>query len=310
MRVAAAVLPARDAPVDPDPAPCDQRGPDHGLCPLRAPARPTPDQLRLAVAVWASLREGDAREPPRPRVARSKAHPWAYLLMPLSAAGVGGLTNALAVVLLFWPLQWRGVGPVGVQGVVPAQARLLASALVEAAISPILSAKELLARLDGREVTRHLFPALLRALPGLSRAQRLAFPVVHVAVRAALRRAARAAEVDAFVAGYLTARADVLVALFRRVGAREFQSLVRSGAYYGFWLGTAQMLLWVLYPARWTLPLGAAVAGTLANWIAVVRIFEPVRPVRLGPVTLQVCNDSMALGPMYKDRTARSCKLE
>ena len=49
---------------------------------------------------------------------------------------------------------------------------------------------------------------------------------------------------------------------FQCARAHEFQLLVRSGAYCGFWPAMAHMLLLVLYP------LGTAVASTLAKWIA------------------------------------------
>ena len=47
------------------------------------------------------------------------------------------------------------------------------------------------------------------------------------------------------------------------------------------------MLLWMLYPANWTLPVGGAVVGYITNWIALKWIFEPIEPTKIGPFVLQ-----------------------
>jgi uncharacterized membrane protein YheB (UPF0754 family) len=47
------------------------------------------------------------------------------------------------------------------------------------------------------------------------------------------------------------------------------------------------MLIWMLYPANWTLPVGGAVVGYITNWIALKWIFEPIDPTRIGPFILQ-----------------------
>ena len=41
------------------------------------------------------------------------------------------------------------------------------------------------------------------------------------------------------------------------------------------------MLLWVLWPNGWVLPVGGALVGYITNWVAIKLIFEPVEPVQV-----------------------------
>ncbi|KAJ1396675.1 hypothetical protein B484DRAFT_339996, partial [Ochromonadaceae sp. CCMP2298] len=74
---------------------------------------------------------------------------------------------------------------------------------------------------------------------------------------------------------------------FQRVGNKELSFLVSSGTYFGFVLGLAQMVQWMIYPKNWTLPVGGAVVGYVTNWIALKWIFEPLYPTKVGPFVLQ-----------------------
>ena len=47
------------------------------------------------------------------------------------------------------------------------------------------------------------------------------------------------------------------------------------------------MFLWHYFQAWWLLPLGGLLVGYATNWIAIKIIFEPKRPRKFGPVTVQ-----------------------
>ncbi len=74
---------------------------------------------------------------------------------------------------------------------------------------------------------------------------------------------------------------------FQTVGRKELTFLVESGTYFGFALGIAQLLIWMIYPFNWTLPIGGAVVGYVTNWMAIKMIFSPVERTELGIFTLQ-----------------------
>lgn len=75
--------------------------------------------------------------------------------------------------------------------------------------------------------------------------------------------------------------------LFQKAGSKEFSFLVKSGLYFGFLFGIPSMIVWVLYGAWWTLPVGGLVVGYATNWLAIKMIFEPQQPVKIGPIIWQ-----------------------
>ncbi len=75
--------------------------------------------------------------------------------------------------------------------------------------------------------------------------------------------------------------------IFLEVGEKEMQFIVNSGFFFGLLLGLPQVPLFAVLEAWWILPLGGIVVGYLTNAIALRVIFEPVRPKKVGPFTIQ-----------------------
>ena len=48
-----------------------------------------------------------------------------------------------------------------------------------------------------------------------------------------------------------------------------------------------QPIVSLYWDTPWTLSVGGLVVGLATNWLALKRIFEPVNPVKIGPVVLQ-----------------------
>ena len=72
----------------------------------------------------------------------------------------------------------------------------------------------------------------------------------------------------------------------RRPRERQEQRQGQPGANYRFGAGrnvTAEP------ERRWVPLVGSGVVGCVTNWIALLWIFNPVDPRRVGPVTLQGC---------------------
>ena len=74
---------------------------------------------------------------------------------------------------------------------------------------------------------------------------------------------------------------------FQKVANKELIFLVDSGLSFGFLLGIGQMFQWMLFPSKWSLPIGGALVGYITNWIALKMIFEPLNPVSVGPFVFQ-----------------------
>jgi len=226
-----------------------------------------------------------------------RAQPATHLLIPVSAALVGWLTNWLAVEMIFWPLEWLGIpiyrvpgepfGLLGWQGIVPAKSAKMAGKMVDVTISRLLSVTEAFGRLDPKMVAWHLRPTVARALQFRGPFALLTVPFTRRAVRHLLRHIEEVADINAVVVKHFATNKATLVELFQRVGGKELRFLVNSGTYFGFLLGVVQMGFWMVYPAPGVMPVAGAVVGTLTNWIALKWIFEPVRPTQIGPVTLQ-----------------------
>jgi hypothetical protein len=71
---------------------------------------------------------------------------------------------------------------------------------------------------------------------------------------------------------------STLVQLFQRCGREELKFLTNSGLWFGFLLGVAQALCWLVYDNPWTLTIGGTIVGLLTNWLALKCIFEPIEP--------------------------------
>jgi len=80
---------------------------------------------------------------------------------------------------------------------------------------------------------------------------------------------------------------ELVSELFLEVGDRELRFIIRSGFYVGVVLGSVTVPLFVLVDRWWLLPACGTVVGYLTNWIALKIIFSPIRPRKVGPVTLQ-----------------------
>ena len=71
-----------------------------------------------------------------------------YLSMPFVAAFVGWSTKIVALEMLYRPLEFKGIGPFGWQGIVPRRAGKVGSKTIELLTANLLNPEELLDRID------------------------------------------------------------------------------------------------------------------------------------------------------------------
>ena len=218
-------------------------------------------------------------------------------------------------------------GPLlGWQGIVPAKAPRMARDLVEVT-TDLVSVPGTLRNLDPAKVADFLPPARVGAVAGAAAGRpgralgRWLVGGAPDATRVALDAEARALAVGvaqdvrshaadgldltALCVGELTGpNVKGLVDLFQEVGKRELRLLVNSGLVVGLALGLLQSGCSLVLPRRlggagrnvtleperrWVPLVGSGVVGCVTNWIALLWIFNPVDPRRVGPVTLQGC---------------------
>lgn len=238
---------------------------------------------------------------------------WKYASIPVVAGIVGWLTNWLAIRMTFYPLEPIGRPPfLGWQGIIPMKARKMAGIFVDSSLSRLGRLQEVFDGMEPALIARHVVdtmeprmdeltdeimlrhnPVLWENLPAFVRQQ------VYAAARRGLPRHVEAliADIDEnvedlvdlkhMITTQLEGDKELLNRLFLESGAHEFRFIILSGFYFGIPFGLVQLLVWIVYPAWWVLPVFGLLVGWATNWIALNIIFRPLEPKRIGPWVLQ-----------------------
>ncbi|WP_239574163.1 DUF445 family protein [Actinokineospora baliensis] len=233
--------------------------------------------------------------------------------MPLVAAVIGYVTKRAAIEMMFRPLEFVGVGPLGWQGVIPRNSERMASVAMELMTTNLISPREVFGRLDpkrvaqelrepieravdeiAREVLAEYQPNLWELLPRqaqervLGRIRRDAPSVVERLMREVADDIEALLDVKAMAVRALVRDKAVLNRLIRGTAAPEMRFIARSGIWFGLVIGVVQLITWALTKNPWVLPLFGGLTGWLTDWLALKMIFFPRRPKRfLGLVTWQ-----------------------
>lgn len=232
-------------------------------------------------------------------------NPIAYMTIPLVAAFVGYFTNWVGVKMIFYPINFWGIkvkrwpetplGLVGWQGIVPCKVNKMSRRLVDIVTVKLLSLKEAFARLDPERLAGLLEPIVAEAIERDASWGEVWISVLRPQLKPVLRDVVRKmqADIDQILdlrevvsSAFLSDRA-LLGQLFQKAGRKELKFLVDSGFGFGLVLGIFQMVLWLLLPNDWALPVGGALVGYITNWVAIKLIFDPVEPTPVGPFVMQ-----------------------
>ena len=238
-----------------------------------------------------------------------------YGTIPLVAGLLNWATNRLAILMMFYPLKFRGLVierfPIGWQGIVPNKARSMANRIVDDVMLRLIDLKMVFARLPAEQIASALEPMVVRV--GVELATDLAdrkgwgalarSAIGSGAFNSTLRRQGNALVRDfvrdvqadpkaVFDLREIVVRgvADdpkVLVGLFERCGERDLKFVVNSGLFLGGALGVLQMLLWMVWSPWWSLAITGAAVGMVTDQLALKLIFEPVEPRMVGPLKVQ-----------------------
>ena len=239
---------------------------------------------------------------------------WIVLLIPLISALVGWFTNVVAIKMMFHPVEFVGIPPyLGWQGVIPANALRLAKVSNTLITQKLLSLKQLFDETFSAEsfagklgaviddVTEQVIDEVANkhAKPLWDNAGEFMQNKVREQVRAEVIEVSRTIamdmaddidkimDIEKTVLEAMDRHKALMGEMFYEVGRKEFKFIERSGLYFGFLFGLFQMVIWVLYPIPWILPLAGFFVGYLTNWIAIKLVFAPREPVKIGPMTVQ-----------------------
>lgn len=235
------------------------------------------------------------------------------LTIPIVAAVIGWFTNWVAIKMMFHPLEFIGIKPfLGWQGIVPANAVRLARSGLELVTSSILKVPQLFEDFDAKALvdqeSENLKKLVRKALEDKALAQ---FPQMWNALSPQIKEQVfkiaedevQGLSVEVFheaahqIEELVDVRRIVTEAVkndkrlmndtFLEVGKQEFKFIEYSGFWFGLVFGLPQLVLWLVFPANWTLPFFGFLVGYATNWLALYLIFEPKTPKKFLGFTVQ-----------------------
>jgi uncharacterized membrane protein YheB (UPF0754 family) len=268
---------------------------------MTAPWTSRPDEGAVGMRGWAEILEDIQRNAP------------VYISMPFIAAAIGWFTKLVAIRMMFRPHKFRGIGPLGWQGIIPRRSAQMVDVLCQTLTGRLINNSDIVDRLDGKELAKRIErpmrkemarlvpivaeeyqPALWRLLPGpardmvVQRAQDASTEAVPKLVKAIRRDIDEIFNLQEMVTAEFLADPDILERMFLDVGRREFSFIRRSGLAFGFVIGTLQAAIWAIFHEPLVMPLFGLFIGWFTDWAALRLIFNPKEPTKyLGVVTWQ-----------------------
>ncbi|HEX4153325.1 MAG TPA: hypothetical protein VHY75_14045 [Steroidobacteraceae bacterium] len=228
-----------------------------------------------------------------------------YLSMPLVAAFVGWSTKIVALEMLYRPVEFKGIGPIGWQGIVPRRAGKVGSKTIELLTANLLKPEELLDRIDAGEAVEALRAPLLPAVdeisrdlaeqirPGLwdslpeagrkavtGRIHAQAPRIVENMINEMKADLTRYVDLQFLAVTTLVRNKEKLVKLMRSVSDDAMAFVRRSGIYFGLGIGLVQMVTWALFKNPWIMPAFGFGVGFISDYIALNMLFRPVQPTK------------------------------
>ncbi len=223
-----------------------------------------------------------------------------YLSMPFVAAFVGYTTKLLFLQMMYRPLEFRGIGWFGWQGIVPRRAGKVAATTIDILTEKLLRPEELLDKFDAeealeelrgpleetvddiaREVAEQIRPGLWDALPDagrravLARVHAQAPSIVENILDEMKRDLSRYIDLQYLTVTTLVKNKEQLNDLMKAIGGRAMAFVRRSGIWFGFAIGIVQMFAWGFIHNPWIMPVFGFGVGFFSDWLALNMLFRP-----------------------------------
>ncbi|MGH3629801.1 MAG: DUF445 domain-containing protein [Sciscionella sp.] len=234
------------------------------------------------------------------------SHWYVYASMPVISAIIGYVTKIVAIRMMFQPVEFFGIRPfLGWQGVIPRRAARMAGIAVDTMTRNLISAREVVARLDPERVAKELERPMLATVesitrdvalqyqPGLweslpARAQRLVIRRIQQQTPHIITSVLNKIQDDVdsifdlkhMVITNLVRDKELLNKIFAEAGREEFRFITHCGIYFGFAIGLVQMITWALLHNPLILPVFGLFTGWFTDWLALRMVFRPQEPTR------------------------------
>ncbi|MFL0240794.1 DUF445 domain-containing protein [Mycobacterium sp. SMC-17] len=242
-----------------------------------------------------------------------RAHWIIYFSMPLVAAFVGWSTKIVAMEMIYRPLEFKGIGPIGWQGIIPRRAGKVGSTTIELLTANLLKPEELLSRIDAKEavevlreplsasindiardVAEEIRPGLWDSLPEagrqaiLNRIHAQAPRITEKMLNEMQSDLSRFVDLQFLAVTTLVRNKEKLNKLMRGLSDDAMAFVRRSGIYFGLIIGTAQMFVWAIFKLPWIMPAFGFGIGLISDYIALNMLFRPIKPTKyLGFIKFQ-----------------------
>ena len=245
-------------------------------------------------------------------VARLKAYPVVFIAMPLVASLIGYGTKLAAIKMMFDPVDYVGVGPLGWQGILPKRAAKMASVTVDLMMRDLLEPREFLDKIDpvealrelegpflestdrvARQVLDEIQPGLWDSLPDrtrqtiISRIRKDAPRVMTQLMDDVKEHLDEVFDLKHMIISNLIKDKVLLNKMYRETAHKEFQFIARSGIWFGLLIGLLQAVVYLLLPSPFVLPIFGLFIGYSTDWLALRMLFRPLLPTRILGITFQ-----------------------
>jgi len=223
-----------------------------------------------------------------------------YVSMPFIAAFIGYVTKLLALEMLYRPVEFKGIGPLGWQGIVPRRAGKVAAITIDLLQENILKPEELLDRIDvnealddlrepltdavdhmARQIAEQVRPGAWDSLPDVARQAviervRARAPMVIDNLMTQIRaNMDQIIDIRFLTVTTLVREKERLNELMRRTGGSAMAFVRRSGVWFGFAIGLVQMVAWAWIHNFWIMPVFGFITGFVSDWLALNMLFRP-----------------------------------
>jgi uncharacterized membrane protein YheB (UPF0754 family) len=228
-------------------------------------------------------------------------HPVILLLMPIVGAFIGWITKILAIWMIFKPLEFVGIGPIGWQGQLPRRAAKFGSHAAEVVLTNLIDPRELVDRLDSREIAKECDHLIVGSIDPIGREligdrwDQLPAPVKNAIIARARARSpqvmdslfdyAKANIEGLFDLGYIVTellidQKEILNRMVKDNVGMILNFMKVFGLIFGGVVGGIQLVVYCFTENTLIIPIFGLVVGLVSDWIALQMVFLPRKPTK------------------------------
>jgi uncharacterized membrane protein YheB (UPF0754 family) len=228
-------------------------------------------------------------------------HPVVLLLMPVVGGFIGWITKVLAIEMVFKPIEFKGIGPVGWQGQLPRRAAKFGSHAAELVLENLIDPRMLVDKLDPRRIATELDDVMVETVddiahdlignrwdqlptaakaPVYARARSRAPQMIASLLDYAKRNIDELFDLSYITTSNLIRDKALLNELVRDTIVPEMRFMKRFGTLFGAGVGAVQMVVFAFTENHFLIPLFGLGVGLVSDWIALQMVFHPREPKR------------------------------